>query len=75
MTGEQVRTTTVRLPEALFIDAELVAQLDDVTFTRMVNDAVQKHVTERRADPVFKERLRQRIRADQRLLKRIDGQP
>lgn len=73
MGDQKIRSTTVRLPEALANDADLVARIDDVTMTQMVNEALQKHIAERRTDPVFKERLRQRIRADQELLNRIDG--
>lgn len=71
MTSEK-RTTTVRMPEALAADLELVALLEGVSASELIRRAVAAHIERRRKDPEFQARLRERIEADQQLLRRLD---
>lgn len=67
----KMHTTTVRLPADMALDAEVVARVDGVPMSRLMNDAIAEHIKQRRADPEFQQRLRDRIAADQKILDRL----
>lgn len=60
--------TTLRWPSELAQALETTARVDEVPISRALRNAVQAHVDARRADPVFQQRLKARLEADQRLM-------
>jgi post-segregation antitoxin (ccd killing protein) len=68
----QVRITSVRLPAELALDAELVARIERIPMSRLINEAIAAHIQQRRADPEFQARLRERIEADQKMLDTLE---
>lgn len=71
MADKKTRVTTVRLPEDLAADAEMVARIDGLPMSRLIDAAIAEHIKQRRADPEFRKRLKERIEADQKLLARL----
>jgi metal-responsive CopG/Arc/MetJ family transcriptional regulator len=65
------RATTIRLPEPLADELDLVARVDGVPVSEAIRLAISAYITRRRADPQFRERLRARIEADRRILERL----
>ena len=67
----KTRVTTVRQPEDQADDMEFVARVDGVAASELIRDAIAAHLEKRRSDPDFQARLRERIAADQQILKRL----
>jgi hypothetical protein len=67
----KTRVTTIRQPEDQAEDMEFVARVDGIAASELIRDAIAVHLDKRRADPDFQARLRERIAADQEILKRL----
>jgi hypothetical protein len=65
------RITTIRQPAQQADEVEFVARIDGVPASEFVRDAIAAHLAARRADPEFQARLRERIEADQEILRRL----
>ena len=65
---------SIRLPEELDEGLRLVAHIEGVSVNGLVVDAIAEKLRERRTDPDFGARLRDRIAADQRILDQLAGQ-
>ena len=59
------KAMTVRLP------AEQAADVDGVSMSEAVRDAIESHIDNRRADSGFQERLAESMRRHQRILDRL----
>lgn len=71
MANEHV--TTIRLPLDLYDALVLVARAERKAVSVVIREAIAAYVAERRADPDFQRRLRERIEADQKILERLAG--
>lgn len=67
----ETKVTTIRQSSDQAEALEFVARVDGVAVSEVIRDAIARHIAERRADPGFQQRLRERIEADQRLLERL----
>ncbi|HYQ79742.1 MAG TPA: ribbon-helix-helix protein, CopG family [Solirubrobacterales bacterium] len=67
------KATTLRLPESLSAELKAVARADGVTVSDAVREAVGKHITERRTDEDFQQRLRERMERDREVIERLSG--
>jgi len=65
------KVTTIRQPAEQADDLEFVARVDGVPVSEVIRDAIAEHIKARRADPAFRQRLQERIDADQHILKRL----
>ena len=65
------KNITVRLPDELAADAEVLARVEGQSVNETVKQALAEAVERRRRDPEFKERLRRFIEEDQELLERL----
>lgn len=65
--------TTIRLPIALYEELVLVARADDKPISEVIREAIAAHIERRRADPEFQARLKERIEADQKILRKLVG--
>lgn len=65
------RPRTIRLSKEQEQDLEMVASIDGVSASELIRDAITTQIEQRRADPEFQARLRERIAADQKLLDRF----
>jgi predicted transcriptional regulator len=65
------KTMSLRLPEDLAADLDAVARADDVPVSVAIRDAIQSHIAARRGDQAFQARLKQRLREDQKVLRRL----
>lgn len=75
MADPKTRVMTIRLPEDVADELEVVARVDDMPVSEAVREAIASHIAERRADPAFQRRLRERIEADRLILARLaDGE-
>ena len=67
------KVTTLRLDEELAAELAVVARVDKRTVSDVVREAVSNHIAERRADPDFQTRLKERMEADRRVLEQLAG--
>ena len=67
----ETRITTIRQPAEQADEVEFVARVDGVPASELIRDAIAAHLAARRADPDFQARLRERIEADQQILRRL----
>lgn len=67
----ETRVTTIRQPVDQADELEFVARVDGVATAEVIRAAIASHLAARRADPEFQSRLRQRIEADQQILRRL----
>jgi predicted DNA-binding protein len=67
----RTRITTIRQPDDQADELEFVARVDGMPVSEAIREAIAAHIQARRSDPVFQERLRKRIEADQDILKRL----
>ena len=65
------KAMTLRLPADQADALELVAQVDGVSVSQAVRDAIESHIDSRRADDGFQERLTESIARHQRILDRL----
>jgi predicted DNA-binding protein len=65
------RATSLRLPEQMAAEIAAVARTDGVPMSEAVRDAIEKHIAERRADEGFQERLKEILKEDEAVLKRL----
>jgi predicted DNA-binding protein len=67
----KVKITTLRLAVELADELAAVARADGMTISDVVREAVGKHIGERRADPDFQERLKERMEETRAVMKRL----
>jgi len=67
----KTRVTTIRQPAGQAEELEFVARVDGIAASELIREAIAAHLDKRRSDPDFQARLRERIAADQQILKRL----
>lgn len=67
------RALSVRLPDDLAGEIDVIARVEGVSVSETVRAALHSFVSTRRSDEDFKERLRQRIEKDRQVLERFGG--
>ncbi len=67
----ETRITTIRQPIDQADEVEFVARVDGVAISEVIRDAIAEHLKNRRLDPEFQARLRERMKADQQILQRL----
>ena len=65
------KAMTLRLPAEQADALELVAQVDGVSVSQAVRDAIESHIDSRRADDRFQQRLAESMARYQRILDRL----
>jgi len=65
------KTMSLRLPEELAAELAAVARTDDVPIAEAIREAIQHHITARRADHDFQKRLRHLLQEDRKVFKRL----
>jgi post-segregation antitoxin (ccd killing protein) len=65
------KVTSLRLPDYMAAELAAVARADDIPVSEAVREAIEKHIADRRADADFKERLKELLEEDQKVLKRL----
>ena len=65
------KVMSLRLPEDIAMEIAAVARADGVPVSQAIREAIRNHVAARTADKDFKERLKQLLAEDQKLLKRL----
>jgi len=65
------KAMTLRLPAEQADALELVAQVDGVSVSQAVRDAIESHIDSRRADDGFQQRLAESMARYQRILDRL----
>jgi len=66
-----VKITTLRLAAELADELAAVARADEMTVSDAVREAVGKHIAERRADPDFQNRLKERMEETRAVMERL----
>lgn len=67
------RAMTLRLPTEQADALELVAEVDGVSMSEAVRDAIESHIENRRTDDGFQERLAASMERHRRILDRLAG--
>ncbi len=67
----ETRITTIRQPADQADDVEFAARVDGVPVSEFIREAIAAHLEGRRSDPDFQARLRERMKADQHILRRL----
>ncbi len=62
---------SLRLPEDLAADLAAVARADGIPISEAIREAIERHITARKADKSFKERLKKRVEEDREVLERL----
>lgn len=65
------RAMSLRLPEDQAAEIAAVARTDGMPISEAVREAIEKHIADRKGDPVFQDRLKALLEADQKTLKRL----
>lgn len=65
------KATSLRLDEQQAAELAAVARTDEMTISDAVREAVAKHIAERRTDPEFQRRLKERLEEDRRILEQL----
>jgi metal-responsive CopG/Arc/MetJ family transcriptional regulator len=65
------KVTSVRLPKELADELDAVARADRLPVSELVRAAVYRFIAERRAEPDFKERLKEVVEEDRKTLERL----
>lgn len=65
------RATSLRLPEQMAAEIAAVARTDGMPMSEAVREAIEKHIEERRADEGFQGRLKELLKEDEAVLKRL----
>ena len=63
------KATSLRLSEPMAAELAAVARADGIPISEAVRQAIEKHITERRADEGFQKRLKRLLEEDQKVLK------
>ena len=67
------RAMTLRLPSEQADALEMVAEVDGVSMSEAVRDAIEGHIENRRADDGFQKRLAASMERHRRILDRLAG--
>ena len=67
------KAMTLRLPAEQADALEMVAEVDGVSMSEAVRDAIESHIDNRRADDGFQERLAASMERHRRILDRLAG--
>ncbi len=65
------KVTTLRLTEEMAAELAVVARVDGETNSDLVRGAIVKEIAARRADPAFKQRLKEKLEEDRELFERL----
>jgi len=65
------KAMTLRLPAEQAEALEKVAEIDGISLTEAIRDAIDAHIAERAADETFQERLKDSMDRHQRILDRL----
>lgn len=65
------KAMTLRLPADQAEALEKVAEVDGISVTEAIREAIDEHIAARAADEEFRERLRASIARNQRILDRL----
>jgi len=65
------KVTTLGLPKELADELDAVARADRLPVSELVRAAVYRFIAERRAEPDFKERLKEVLEEDRKTLERL----
>ena len=62
---------SLRLPEKMADEIAAVARTDEMAVTEAIREAIASHISSRRADKAFKDRLKKRLEEDREVLERL----
>jgi len=65
------KAMSIRLPEEQAAELAAVARADDMPVSEAVRQAIENHITARRADKDFQKRLKKRLEEDREVLERL----
>jgi len=68
---EETKAMTLRMPSGTAKELEATAQVDGVSISEAVREAIETHIESRRNDEEFRERLRRSIEENRELLERL----
>jgi len=69
--AKEMKSMTLRLPADQAAELEKVAEIDRVTVSEAVRDAIAKHIESRRGDDEFRKRLERLVTENQEILDRL----
>jgi RNase adaptor protein for sRNA GlmZ degradation len=65
------KVTTIRIPEDMAVEVELVARVLSITASEVYRTAIAEYLTRRKSEVEFRQRLARRIEEDRRILERL----
>jgi len=71
---EPTKAMSLRLDEEKMAELATVARTDEVTVSDVVREAIAKHIATRRSDPEFKERAREQMDKERKIMERLAGE-
>lgn len=71
MAEKELKAMTIRLPADQAADLEAVAKVDRVPVSEAVREAIAEHISARRQDRDFHDRLQQLIEENREILERL----
>ncbi len=70
---EAIKVITLRLEKEQAAELDAVARVQGVPVSEALREAIHRYIAESRAEPEFKERLRQRMEEDHEVFERLAG--
>jgi len=66
-----VKAMSLRLDEEQATQLEAIARAEETKVSKVIREAIDNHIAERRADKEFQARLRKRLEEDREVLERL----
>lgn len=68
------KAMSLRLPEKMADELAAIARTDGMPISEAIRAAIAGHISTRRTNPEFQERLRRQLEEDRKALERLAGQ-
>lgn len=67
------KAISIRLEKSLADEIAAIARVNDVSVSEAIREAIGEHIAERRTNPEFQKRLKDRLEADRQMFEQLAG--
>jgi predicted transcriptional regulator len=67
------KAISIRLDKGLADEIAAIARVSDVSVSEAIREAISEHIAERRTNPEFQKRLKDRVEADRQMFEHLAG--
>jgi predicted transcriptional regulator len=69
----RTKAISIRLDKGLADEIAAIARVSDVSVSEAIREAISEHIAERRINPEFQKRLKDRVEADRQMFEQLAG--